>query len=76
MIKKEASIIFIVLIISNVLLWTGMLSTDGIIIQRDLNSPILNKIIKDTIFLFGTTLQVNRILKGYPDYCTHRLFSF
>ena len=43
MIKKEASIIFIVLIISNVLLWTGMLSTDGIIIQRDLNSPIFEQ---------------------------------
>jgi len=43
MIKKQASIIFIVLIISNVLLWTGMLSTDGIIIQRDLNSPIFEQ---------------------------------
>ena len=59
-------IIPILLVVPNILLWSGILAVDGIIIQRDFNFPIFNENFERAYFPLWNDITSQTNIERFP----------
>src|SRR6185436_11554539 len=59
-------IIPVLLVVPNILLWSGILAVDGIIIQRDFNFPIFNENFEGSYFPLWNDVTSQTNIERFP----------